>query len=63
MPEPVIDTVPGMYTLTYMKDSAVNRDHVQTVEKARLRTFLGTLSRDKMARVCQALAIAAGCAG
>lgn len=43
-------------------DSAVNLDHVQTVEKARLRTFVGTLSPEKMARVCRALALATGCA-
>ncbi len=44
------------------RDSAVNLDHVQTVDQARLRKFVGTLSRPKMARVCRALAIATGCA-
>jgi mRNA interferase MazF len=44
-------------------DSAVNLDHVQTVAKSRLRTFVGTLGRDKMARVCRALGIATGCVG
>lgn len=43
------------------RDSAVNLDHVQTVEKARLRTFVGALKRRKMSEVCRALAIAAGC--
>jgi mRNA interferase MazF len=43
-------------------DSAVNLDHVQTVEKSRLRRFVGTLGREQMARVCRALAIATGCA-
>ena len=43
-------------------DSAVNLDHVQTVPKARLRKFIGTLNREKMSRVCRALAIAPGCA-
>ena len=43
--------------------SAINLDHVQTVEKARLRTFVGTLDHDKMSRVCRALALATGCAG
>ena len=43
-------------------DSAVNLDHVQTVDKARLRTFVGTLDRGKMSQVCRALALATGCA-
>ena len=43
------------------RDSAVNLDHVQTVETARLRRFVGSLDRDKMRKVCQALAIATGC--
>jgi mRNA interferase MazF len=41
--------------------SAVNLDHVQTVDQARLRRFVGSLSREQMARVCCALAIATGC--
>jgi mRNA interferase MazF len=45
------------------RDSAVNLDHVQTVEQARLRTFVGTLSHEKMTAVCRALAIATGCSG
>ena len=44
-------------------DSAVNLDHVQTVETARLRRFVGSLGRDKMNKVCRALAIATGCDG
>jgi mRNA interferase MazF len=43
-------------------DSAVNLDHVQTVDKQRLRKYVGQLDRDKMSRVCRALAIATGCA-
>jgi len=43
------------------KDSAVNLDHVQTVEKSRLKRFVGTLSPEKMNAVCRALAIATGC--
>ncbi len=42
-------------------DSAVNLDHVQTVDQSRLGRFLGTLSREKMRRVCRALAIATAC--
>jgi mRNA-degrading endonuclease toxin of MazEF toxin-antitoxin module len=41
--------------------SAVNLDHVQTVEKARLTGFIGSLKREKMRAVCRALAIAVGC--
>ena len=42
-------------------DSAVNLDHVQTVETARLRRRVGQLGPDKMDAVCRALAVAAGC--
>ena len=45
------------------RESAANLDHVQTVEKARLKRFIGTVSPEKMGRVCRALAIATGCAG
>ncbi len=43
-------------------DSAVNLDHVQTVQQNRLHKYVGSLSGDKMAEVCRALAIATGCA-
>lgn len=43
-------------------DSAINLDHVQTVDKSRLRQFVGTLGRERMQEVCRALAIATGCA-
>jgi len=43
------------------RDSAVNLDHVQTVEQNRLIGFIGTLSDAKMRQVCSALAIATGC--
>jgi len=42
-------------------DSAVNLDHVQTVPKARLRHYVGSLGSEKMAAVCRALNVAAGC--
>ena len=42
-------------------DSAVNLDHVQTVDQARLVGFLGSLSAVKMQQVCRALAVATGC--
>lgn len=41
--------------------SAVNLDHVQTVEKSRLGGFVGSLSPERMREVCRALAIALGC--
>jgi mRNA interferase MazF len=43
-------------------ESAVNLDHVQTVERARLVSFVGTISTAQMRQVCRALAIATGCA-
>ena len=42
-------------------DSAVNLDHVQTVEQARWVGFVGTLSPAKMQQVCRALGVATGC--
>jgi len=44
------------------KSSAVNLDHVQTVEKARLIRFIGSVSSEKMTAVCRALNLATGCA-
>ena len=43
-------------------DSAVNLDHVQTVEQSRLTGRLGHLGPANMRDVCRALAIATGCA-
>lgn len=43
-------------------DSAVNLDHIQTVEQDRLVGFVGTLSPAKMQQVCRALGVATGCA-
>jgi mRNA interferase MazF len=43
-------------------DSAVNLDHVQTVERGRLVSFVGSLDAAGMRRVCRALAVATGCA-
>jgi mRNA interferase MazF len=42
-------------------DSAVNLDHVQTVERSRLTSYVGTLGPARMREVCRALAIATGC--
>jgi len=43
-------------------ESAVNLDHVQTVEQGRLVSFVGTLNAAQMRQVCRAMAIATGCA-
>ena len=42
--------------------SAVNLDHVQTVERARLISYVGSVSPVTMKAVCRALAVATGCA-
>jgi mRNA interferase MazF len=42
-------------------DSAVNLDHVQTIERSRLEGYVGHLGPDKMREVCRALAVATGC--
>jgi mRNA interferase MazF len=41
--------------------SAINLDHVQTVEQRLLEHYVGTLAPEKMAEVCQALRVATGC--
>jgi mRNA interferase MazF len=42
-------------------ESAVNLDHVQTVEQSRLEGYVGHLGVEKMRELCRALAVAAGC--
>lgn len=42
-------------------ESAVNLDHVQTVDRSRLSGFIGHLGDDVMNDVCRALAVATGC--
>jgi mRNA interferase MazF len=42
-------------------ESAVNLDHVQTVERGRLVAFVGSLEPARMRQVCRALAVATGC--
>ena len=42
-------------------DSAINLDHVQTVDKSRLKTFVCHLGDDLMDEVCRSLAAATGC--
>jgi mRNA interferase MazF len=42
--------------------SAVNLDNLQSVDKSRLRRYVGALTPLKLEAVCRALAIASGCA-
>ncbi|MCK5377095.1 MAG: type II toxin-antitoxin system PemK/MazF family toxin [Acidobacteria bacterium] len=42
-------------------ESAVNLDHVQTVDRSRLKRFVGHLDDNLMEEVCRALMIATGC--
>ena len=44
------------------RESAINLDHVQTVDKTRLKRFIGSVGPQKMFAVCRALNIATGCA-
>ncbi len=43
-------------------DSAINCDHIQTVDQRLLRRYVGSLNEAKMIEFCRALAIATGCA-
>lgn len=43
------------------RHSAVNLDHVQTVERARLASYVGSVPPDTMRAGCHALAVATGC--
>ena len=43
------------------RESAVNLDHVQSVDRSKLIQFVGSLDAAKMQAVCRALTIAAGC--
>jgi mRNA interferase MazF len=68
MVAPITSTVRGLPSEVLVgadeglkRASAVNLDHVQTVEQASLTAFVGTLSAAKMQQVCRALGIATGC--
>jgi mRNA interferase MazF len=54
--EVIIGTAEGL-----KHDSAVNLDHIQTVERARLSRYVGHLSDEKMRAACRAIATATGC--
>jgi mRNA interferase MazF len=42
-------------------ESAVNLDHIQTVERSRLSRYIGHLNEEKMRAVCRSIAVATGC--
>lgn len=44
------------------RTSAVNLDHLQTVRQSHLRGYVGSLSQEQMRAICDALAVATGCA-
>jgi len=43
------------------RNSAVTLDHVQTVERSRLNSYVGSVRAETMRAVCRALAISTGC--
>ncbi len=44
------------------RDSAINLDHVQTVEQRLLHRYVGSVREGTMREICRALALATGCA-
>jgi mRNA interferase MazF len=42
-------------------DSAINLDHIQTVDQSKLHRLVGSLDPEKMTAVCTALQNATGC--
>ncbi|MBI2981244.1 MAG: type II toxin-antitoxin system PemK/MazF family toxin [Deltaproteobacteria bacterium] len=64
---PITSTIRGIPTEILVgteeglkKESAINLDHLQTVAKQNLTTFIGTLSNEKMQAVLEALLFALG---
>jgi len=69
MVAPVTSTIRGLASEVIVgldeglkRPSAVNLDHVQTVERARLASYIGSVRPETMRAVCVALAVATGCA-
>ena len=54
--EVVVGTTEGL-----KRESAINLDHIQTVERTHLSHYIGRLKPDQMQAVCRALAVATGC--
>ena len=70
MVAPILSTIYGIPSEVVigiehgLKDtSAINLDHVQTVDKSRLTTFIAHLDNETMNKVCGALANAVSCQG
>jgi len=42
-------------------NSAVNLDHMRTIEQARVSRYIGRVGSEKMRAVCRAIAVATGC--
>ena len=65
---PITSTIRGLPSEVHIgiteglkHESAVNLDHIQTIERARLSRYIGNLSKEKMRTVCRAIAVATGC--
>ena len=54
--EVVVGTPEGL-----KRESAINLDHIQTVERAHLSRYIGRLKPEQMHAVCRAIAVATGC--
>ena len=54
--EVVVGTTEGL-----KRESAINLDHIQTVERTHLSHYIGRLKPDQMQAVCRAIAVATGC--
>ena len=68
MVAPVTSTIRGLPSEVVIgpseglkRTSAVNLDHVQTVARATLTHYIGSLPPDTMRAVCHALSVATGC--
>jgi mRNA interferase MazF len=68
MVAPVTSTIRGLPSEVIVgvneglkRTSAVNLDHVQTVDRATLTHYVGSLPPATMRAVCRALAVATGC--
>jgi len=65
---PVTSTIRGLLSEVTIgtaeglkRDSAVNLDHVSSVERSKLARYVGSLSDRKLEAVCRALWFAMGC--
>jgi mRNA interferase MazF len=69
MVAPITSTIRGLPSEVFVgveeglkHDSAVNLDHVQTVEQRLLHRYVGSVHEATMQEICRALALATGCA-